>query len=547
LELRVRRLESDWKRIFDFDGTLVHDDHNNPLMAVVTFTDITEGKRAEEMLRSSEQRYRSLFESNPNPMWIYDCETLSFLAVNEAAVRHYGFSHEEFRAMTIKDVRPPEDIPALMDDIGKTTTPLGKAGEWRHRKKNGDLIDVEIVSHQVTWEERPARLVLINDITERNRAQKVRAELAAIIESSEDAIISKTLDGIITSWNRGAEKLFGYAEKEVIGKPMLILFPPDRVPEEKEILSRLNRAEKVDHFETVRITKDGKSIDVSVTISPILDERGHIIGVSTIARDITERKRAEREIRELNLELEERVKSRTAELETANKELEAFSYSISHDLRAPLRAVDGFSQAVIEDYGAQLPEEGRNYLNTIREGAQRMGVLIDDLLTFSRLSRLPLNSQPVNTKRLVADALEDLHPQESGRKIDIRLGELPPCTGDPALLKQVWVNLLSNALKYTRKRDEAVVEIGSKKENGHYVYFVSDNGTGFDMQYANKLFGVFQRLHRQDEFEGTGVGLAIVQRVVNRHDGRVWAQAEPDKGATFYFNLGVEAAKEKKS
>jgi PAS domain S-box-containing protein len=336
--------------------------------------------------------------------------------VNDAAVRHYGYSHEEFLTMSIKDIRPPEDIPALVENIGKTTDALGNATEWRHRKKNGALIDVEITSHHVTWRDRASRLVLINDVTER--------------------------------------------------------------------------------------------------------------------------KCVERKIRELNLELENRVAKRTAELEVANKELEAFSYSVSHDLRAPLRAMDGFSQAVLEDYGSQLPEEGRRYLQTIREGAQRMGILIDDLLTFSRLSRLPLKKQPINSDGLVRSALEELHGQQDGRKIDIRVGDLPGCEGDPTLLKQVWINLLSNAIKYTRKCDKPLIEVGSKLEDGETVYFVADNGAGFDMQYVNKLFGVFQRLHRADEFEGTGVGLAIVQRVVHRHGGRIWANAEVDRGASFYFKLG---------
>ena len=185
----------------------------------------------------------------------------------------------------------------------------------------------------------------------------------------------------------------------------------------------------------------------------------------------------------------------------------------------------------------QLPEEGRRYLQTIRDGAQRMGVLIDDLLTFSRLSRLPLHKQTVNMTRLARDAFEELNGQRNGRKIDLRIGDLPSCEGDPALLKQVWMNLLSNAIKYTRKREAAVIDVGSRLEKGENVYFVRDNGTGFDMQYAHKLFGVFQRLHRADEFEGTGVGLAIVQRVVHRHGGRIWAEAAVDRGATFHFTL----------
>jgi light-regulated signal transduction histidine kinase (bacteriophytochrome) len=253
-----------------------------------------------------------------------------------------------------------------------------------------------------------------------------------------------------------------------------------------------------------------------------------------------ERRTAEEKLQQLNTELERRVIERTQQFEAANKELEAFSYSVSHDLRSPLRTMDGFSQALVEDYGPQLPEEGRRYLQTIREGAQRMGALIDDLLEFARLSQLALKKQAVDMDMLVRTVLEELDPLEQERKIEIRRGELPPCLGDPALLKQVWLNLISNALKYTRKCKAAIVEIRCARVNGANTYFVRDNGTGFDMQYAHKLFGVFQRLHRAEDYEGTGVGLAIVQRVVHRHGGRVWAEAAVDRGATFYFTLEGE-------
>jgi len=246
------------------------------------------------------------------------------------------------------------------------------------------------------------------------------------------------------------------------------------------------------------------------------------------------------EIKRLYNQVEERVAQRTAELEESNKELEAFSYSVSHDLRAPLRAMDGFSQAMLDDFGPQLPEEGQRYLKTIRYSAQQMSTLIDALLEFSRFNRQGLNKQAMDTSKLVHSALDELGFPWQERQVEIRVGDLPVSSGDPVLLKQVWINLISNALKYTNKRKKAEIEIGSTKINGTECFFVRDNGTGFDMRYADKLFGVFERLHRMEDYEGTGIGLAMVQRIVNRHGGRVWANAAVDRGATFNFTLGNE-------
>lgn len=246
---------------------------------------------------------------------------------------------------------------------------------------------------------------------------------------------------------------------------------------------------------------------------------------------------AEEQVRELNASLEERVRERTAELEAANRELEAFSYSVSHDLRAPLRAVDGFSQLLLEDFGDQLPIEGIGYLRTVRSESQRMGRLIDDLLALSRLGRLPLVRQPIDVEGLVRSVLLDFLVEVEGRVVELRLTELAPCHGDPILLRQVWINLLANAFKYTRHRSGTVVEVGSRKESGAMTYWVRDNGAGFDMRYVHKLFGVFERLHAARDYEGTGVGLAIVKRIVERHGGEVWAEGEVGRGACFSFSL----------
>jgi signal transduction histidine kinase len=261
------------------------------------------------------------------------------------------------------------------------------------------------------------------------------------------------------------------------------------------------------------------------------DELGKLAGAfNTMAVQVCDSQRA----------LEQRVQERTSQLEVANKELESFSYSVSHDLRAPLRAIDGFSRILNEDYAATLPQEAQRYLDLIRSNAKQMGRLVDDLLNFSRLGRQPLQKQSVRPADLARQVLDEFQSEQQGRKMNISIRELPVIQADPSLLKQVYVNLLSNALKYTRVRDEVEIEVGAIDQNGsggETVYFVRDNGAGFDMQYSNKLFGVFQRLHRAEDFEGTGVGLAIVQRIIQRHGGRVWAEAEVNKGATFSFTL----------
>ncbi len=236
-------------------------------------------------------------------------------------------------------------------------------------------------------------------------------------------------------------------------------------------------------------------------------------------------------------EKETQLREHTKQLEMANQELEAFSYSVSHDLRSPLRAIDGFARILSEEHAVQLSPEAQRYLRLVRANTRQMGHLIDDLLTFSRLGRQPLHKQTVAPATLIRQSLENLRAEQGGRKIEIVIGELPNCQADPALLTQVWLNLLSNAIKFTRKREKAVIEIGGEEKANQRIYFVKDNGVGFDMEYANKLFGVFQRLHRTEEFEGTGVGLAIVQRVVLRHGGRVWAEGAAGKGAVFYFSL----------
>jgi len=379
--------------------------------------------------------------------------------------------------------------------------------------------------------------VLQRHLSERQKAAISLARLAVIVESSDDAILSKGLDGIIQTWNAGAERLLGYRPEEVIGQPITLLLPPERIQEERQILDRLLSGQRVEHLETVRVTKDGRPIDVSVTVSPLKDEDGQIIGASKIIHDITDRKRAEEELRRLKDELEHRVEQRTAELAASNGELEAFSYTVSHDLRAPLRHITSFVALLDEEAQASLNEQCRHYMQNISEAAQRMGHLIDDLLTFSRIGRAAMTVRPVGLRRLVDEARTELASETDGRAIDWQIGSLPEVSGDPALLRSVMVNLLSNAIKYTRRCDAAKIEVGCREEAGEVICFVRDNGAGFDMKFADKLFGVFQRLQRVEDFDGTGIGLASVRRAVHRHGGRTWAEGELARGATFYFSL----------
>jgi light-regulated signal transduction histidine kinase (bacteriophytochrome) len=278
---------------------------------------------------------------------------------------------------------------------------------------------------------------------------------------------------------------------------------------------------------------DGREHFHVLAIDPLHDASGAIIGVTCAAIDITEYKQASERIEQLNRALEQHA----TQLAIANQELDSFSYSVSHDLRMPLASIDGLVRGVIQDYGSQLPTQGQTSLNLVHENAMAMSRLINDLLTFSRMSRQPLKKQVLAMGDLAREVLANLKSNQSDREVEIVIGELPPCQADPALLTQVWVNLLSNAFKFTTKRGYARIEIGSFDDDKATAYFVKDNGVGFDMEQAGRLFGVFQRLHSEEDYQGTGVGLAIVDRIVRRHGGRVWAEGEPGKGACFYFTL----------
>ena len=361
--------------------------------------------------------------------------------------------------------------------------------------------------------------------------------LAAVVESSSDAVIGLDLNTIVTRWNAAAERIFGYSADEIVGRPIAVIIPPDRHDDEERILSAIKRGEFVEHFETERMRRDGGLIAVSVTVTPIKDAHGQVIAFSKVARDITEHKRVAEAIRQLNTELEQRVTERTTQLQAVNNELEAFSYSVSHDLRAPLRSLDGFSQALLEDCAGQLDEKGQDHLRRIRAGSVRMGQLIDDLLNLSRISRVEMSRELVDLSKMANEVAEELRAAAPQRNAEFVVAEGLQAETDPRLMRIVLTNLIGNAWKFTSKQPHARIEFGSSGENGSKEYFMRDNGAGFDPAYAAKLFGAFQRLHSTRDFAGTGIGLATVQRIIQRQGGRVWAEGKVDEGATFHFAL----------
>jgi len=459
---------------------------------------------------------------------------------NRGAKEMYGWEPSEAVSQVSHELlhtKFPLPLPRILERLERN----GRwSGELVHTTRDGRQL---IISAQWALQRdgsgRPIGILEVNrDVTQQRITEREHARLAALVECSHDAIISKSLDGIIETWNSGAEQLYGYSRSEAVGHSINMIVPPELAGEETDILNDVRKGGRAQQFDTVRVRKDGTPLDVSLTIFPIRDSSARVIGASHVARDITERKRFENQIRAINESLERRVAERTRELQETNRELESFSYSVSHDLRSPLRSIDGFSRLLLEESLPNLDERAIERLHRIRAATGRMGQLIDALLDLSRLSRAEMRHEQVGLSTLATQIARELEHSAPERRVTFTIQPNLTARGDSRLLRVLLENLLGNAFKFTAKAPEAVIEFGSRVQNAEEVLFVKDNGVGFDMQYAGELFVPFQRLHNRTEFEGTGVGLATVRRIVARHGGRIWAEAAPDSGATFYFTLG---------
>ena len=518
-----------WERAeveFDPDGRAVR--------GTGTVKDITARKRAE---LEREQFFR-FFQTSMDPMCMADPNG-AFVKTNPAFTETLGYSQAELVSKPFVEFVVPEDKQATVDEMARQLRTGSTLNfENRYLCKDGS---VKWLSWRAVYiKEEGITYATARDVTGLKRASEALRRSVAynrgLIEASLDPLVTIGPDGKITDVNRATELATGRAREDLIGSDFCEYFTqPERA--RAGYLKVFHEGRVRDYDLEIR-RRDGSVIPVLYNAVVYNDEEGKAVGVFAAARDVTERKRAEDEIRRLNDELEERVRVRTAQVEAANKDLEAFAYSVSHDLRAPLRSMDGFSQILMEDFAPKLEPECVRYLGLVRKGAQTMGRLIDDLLAFSRLGRQAMRKSFVAMDEVVSSALESLKDQTQGRQVSFKVAGLAPSEGDFALLTQVWVNLIANALKFTRARPEAVIEIDSHDEAGETVYRIKDNGVGFDMRYVGTLFKVFQRLHPKEEYEGTGVGLAIVARIVERHGGRIWARGEVDRGAEFLFTLG---------
>jgi PAS domain S-box-containing protein len=451
---------------------------------------------------------------------------------NRAAERLFGFAESEVIGKSIRIIIPRERW-SEEDDVLRRIRAGERVEHFEtvRQRKDGTLISISLTISPIrnSQSEIIGASKIARDVSLQLVLEKERNRLGAIVDSSDDAIVSKDLQGIVQTWNRAAERMFGFSAQEAIGRSITLIIPEERLHEEDEVLSRIRRGLRVDHFETVRRRKDGTLIPISLTVSPVRDHAGQIVGASKTARDLSA-------LRAYATTLEQTVRERTASLELANSQLESFAYSVSHDLRAPLRGMHGLAHALLHDYGAALDERARDYAQRIVLEATQLDQLIQDLLAYSRLTRIDVTLEAVNVREVVETALHNLDGDIRDSRASIELEpNLPKLKANRPVLIQVLTNLISNAIKFGGAQPR--VRVRAEQDNGIVRIWVEDQGIGIDPRHQERIFRAFERLHGIEAYPGTGIGLAIVQKGIERLGGRVGVESQEGHGSQFWFEL----------
>jgi PAS domain S-box-containing protein len=541
------------KLFIAFAGRIGYDPDGNFKQTHCIIQDITDRRKTERELRENREKYRLLTENIKDVVWILDVESMHFRYVSPSVVRLRGYSPEEIMAEHFKCAFT-EDAAEKFVNLTRSRAKavlsdndnpgIYFTDEVEQPCKDGSTVWTEVIaSYYLNPENGKVEVRGVSrDISDRKRTEMILKEseekFRNLVETTNDVIWETNMKGLFTYTSPQIENILGYKPNEFVGHSPFEFMPEGEVEKIRKRSNEIVASRKsFSGLININLHKDGRKIIIETSGVPVFDSNNNLTGYRGIDRDISERRKAEDEILLLNTELENRVKQRTLQLENANKELDAFSYSVSHNLRSPLRGIDGWSLALLEDYNQLLDEQGRTYLARVRSEAQQMASLIDDLLKLSRVTRVELQQENVNLTGLVQTIANQFVLTNPKRKFEFIIEPGVVSSGDLSMLQIVLTNLLGNACKFTGLKPIAIIEFGKLEIEGKAAYFIRDNGVGFNMEHSKKLFEAFHRMHKTTDFPGSGVGLATVHRIISRHGGRIWAESKEGEGATFYFTI----------